>query len=204
MSPLELRPEPAQRTAWIVQLVLVTLLALLLFMTPLVAAKSPQDTLALSTLLGVILLLALFVLAWIPLYHRSLHYEIDDTEIRVSKGVVWRSRVTVPYTKVTNVDLTQGPLERMFGIGRVKVQTAGYGGKQGQRAEQALVGLRDFNRIRDLIMERIAAHNRAPGMERKEASAPVVAGATMEKMLEELTAIRRLLEESSQGNPPGV
>ena len=89
---------------------------------------------------GLIIMLA--VLAWIGAFYRSLEYVINADAVRAKKGVFWRRHVTVPYTKVTNIDVTQGPLERAFGVGRVHVQTAGASGPQTPQSELRMVGIR--------------------------------------------------------------
>ncbi|MFQ5917784.1 MAG: PH domain-containing protein [Candidatus Binatia bacterium] len=68
------------------------------------------------------------ILLWIPAFYKSLEYIIDSDSVKIRKGVFWRKRVAVPYQKITNVDITQGPVQRMFNIGTIHVQTAGAGG----------------------------------------------------------------------------
>ena len=70
------------------------------------------------------------------------------------RGVFWKKNITVPFTKITNVDVTQGPLQRLFNIGTINVQTAGAGGAQGARPELVFVGTRDLEGIKETIMER--------------------------------------------------
>jgi membrane protein YdbS with pleckstrin-like domain len=69
--------------------------------------------------------------------------------------VFWQKRVTVPYAKITNIDVTQGPLQRSFDIGTIRVQTAGAGGAQGEQAEMVLWGLRDLEEVQNQIMRRV-------------------------------------------------
>ena len=197
MDAIVVTPEKTQRTIWVIQTLLITLLIVGFFMIPYYASQTQSDAAVFGYFNAVFILIALAVLIWIPFYFRSLRYEIDDREIRVSRGVFWKSHVTVPYTKVTNVDVTQGPLERVSGIGRVKVQTAGYGGKSGQKAEQVLLGLRQFNEARNTIMHRIARYEKGiaesaePGVEAEGTAGTPHA---MEALLEEVRAIRELLE----------
>jgi uncharacterized protein len=69
------------------------------------------------------------VLFWIPKAYRILEYFIDDDSIKMQAGVVWKKNVTVPYEKITNIDVTSGPVQRKFNVGTIHVQTAGYGGQ---------------------------------------------------------------------------
>ncbi|NYI05716.1 PH domain-containing protein [Allostreptomyces psammosilenae] len=45
-------------------------------------------------------------------------------DLLVSKGVLWRQLVVVPYGRMQFVDVTAGPLARRFGIATVQLHTA--------------------------------------------------------------------------------
>jgi len=85
---------------------------------------------------GPLLLLWLLVMLlirvwWIPLYYDSISYAIEDDAVRGQSGVFWKRYVTVPFVKITNINITQGPLQRVYDIGTIHIQTAGAGGNQG-------------------------------------------------------------------------
>jgi|Deesub1362A_J573_1020465.scaffolds.fasta_scaffold10024_4 membrane protein YdbS with pleckstrin-like domain len=141
------------------------------------------------------LMLMLPILFWIPAFHRSLEYVIDSDSIKGKKGVFWRKRITVPYTKITNIDVIQGPGQRMFNIGAVHVQTAGAGGTQGAQAELQLIGVRDFNELKDTIMERVRGYAVSRPEEVKKEVVGESDSEIFRRMLEELTAIREVLEK---------
>ncbi|MDG7007556.1 MAG: PH domain-containing protein [Nitrososphaerota archaeon] len=41
-------------------------------------------------------------------------------------GVWWKRKSFVPYNRVTNIDVIQGPVSRHFGFGRVTWPTCGF------------------------------------------------------------------------------
>jgi membrane protein YdbS with pleckstrin-like domain len=45
--------------------------------------------------------------------------------LRVVKGVMFHSDSVVPFSRVQHLDVEQGPLERLFGIARLILHTAG-------------------------------------------------------------------------------
>jgi hypothetical protein len=49
--------------------------------------------------------------------------EADGLQIR--RGVFWRTVIDVPRSRVQHTDVSQGPLERRFGLGALVVYTAG-------------------------------------------------------------------------------
>jgi putative membrane protein len=58
-------------------------------------------------------------------------YEIADGAIRHRSGVVSPDETVVPLARVHSIDTSQGPIQRLFGIYELHVQTAG-GGEQGE------------------------------------------------------------------------
>lgn len=62
---------------------------------------------------------------WPPLSYRYLRFGIDETGIAIESGVIWRSRIALPRIRIQHTDVSQGPLERRYGIGTLKLYTAG-------------------------------------------------------------------------------
>jgi membrane protein YdbS with pleckstrin-like domain len=137
-----------------------------------------------------LLLIMIPVGIWLPAYHRSIEYGIDSEAVRSKRGVFWKRVTTVPFHKITNIDITQGPVQRAFGIGTVHVQTAGAGGSQGGQAELLLQGIDDLEGVRDRLLAR--AVETGPDLEVKRTQAAL--HGSSEPILEELSRIRRLLE----------
>jgi membrane protein YdbS with pleckstrin-like domain len=191
MENTVIRPERGQLTIWLLMLALFGL-PVLIGCVILIYTVHPL-TFGLCTIGW--LLLILFMLWWIPAYFKSLEYTLDEDAVRGKLGVFWRRHVTVPYRKITNVDVTQGPVQRQFNIGTIHLQTAGAGGQQGSRAELMLVGVTDYNSLRDALL------NRIKGLIGTEQATPVPAEPfpgspdTLTQILAQLQAIRQLLEE---------
>jgi membrane protein YdbS with pleckstrin-like domain len=140
----------------------------------------------------------------IPLYHRSLSYELTDEEVIVHKGIITRSVQTVPYRTVTNVEVKRGPLDRALGLASIDVHTAGYSQQAG--AEAHLVGLADFEAVEaDLMaaLRRYRARNGAAiGAEvlpEEMAPARVTESAVLSEPLAEMLAELRAIRHSLEG-----
>ncbi|HEU5073779.1 MAG TPA: PH domain-containing protein [Polyangiaceae bacterium] len=52
------------------------------------------------------------------------HYWVTAGELRVERGFFVRQRVAIPAERVQTVDVTAGPLQRLFGLVKVEVKTA--------------------------------------------------------------------------------
>jgi membrane protein YdbS with pleckstrin-like domain len=70
------------------------------------------------------ILLYLVVLAP-PRRYRAWGYCIDGEELQVRRGVWIRVQTVVPLDHVQHIDVSQGPLERAFGICSLVLHTAG-------------------------------------------------------------------------------
>jgi len=67
------------------------------------------------------------------LYFRwlKLEFRVGADEIRIDSGFLNRTSRAIPFDRVTDVDLEQGPVQRLFGLARVKLETgASAGGKE--------------------------------------------------------------------------
>ncbi|MDL0122196.1 MULTISPECIES: PH domain-containing protein [Halobacterium] len=59
------------------------------------------------------------------LRYRIWRFDVREDTLYIEHGVLVRVRTTVPYVRVQHVDSRRGPLERVLGLGRVVVYTAG-------------------------------------------------------------------------------
>lgn len=63
--------------------------------------------------------------AWPRRSYAHASYVVDADGIEIRTGVWWRSVVNVPRSRVQHIDVSQGPLERSHGLGRLIIYTAG-------------------------------------------------------------------------------
>jgi uncharacterized protein len=50
---------------------------------------------------------------------------VDEQGIVIQRGIFWRSRIALPRVRVQHSDVSQGPLQRRFGVATLKLYTAG-------------------------------------------------------------------------------
>ena len=62
---------------------------------------------------------------WPPRAYAHTFYRIDDRGIEIRRGVYWRAVINVPRSRVQHIDVTQGPIDRRFGLGTLVIYTAG-------------------------------------------------------------------------------
>jgi membrane protein YdbS with pleckstrin-like domain len=74
-----------------------------------------------------LLLLGIGLLAylWPPLEFARTSWSIDEEGIEIRRGVVFRHVIFVPRSRIQHTDVSQGPLQRRFGLATLVVNTAG-------------------------------------------------------------------------------
>lgn len=63
--------------------------------------------------------------AWPAREFACTRYRLDQDGLEIARGVWWRSITHVPRSRVQHTDVSQGPLERRYGLGTLVVYTAG-------------------------------------------------------------------------------
>ena len=59
------------------------------------------------------------------LEYEYTRYQVRPDGIEICKGVFWRSATAVPRSRVQHIDVSQGPLQRKYGLATLTVYTAG-------------------------------------------------------------------------------
>jgi len=140
-----------------------------------------------------ILVAAGVTLYWIPKFCSSITYTLEDDKITVTKGVWWKTKSFVPYNRITNINIYQGPISRRFGLGKLSIQTAGFSGtsSSGAKVAEAVVfGVKNFEEIKDIII------NFVRGMKPEAIEAEVESSKDLnQQILTELRRIRKAIEK---------
>ena len=140
-----------------------------------------------------------FIWYWINRYYASISYTLTDNEIVVHKGVWWKKKGYVPYNRITNINIIQGPISRHFQLGTVLIQTAGFSGSAGSAggfrpAEAAVFGVKNFDEIKDKVMDFVREIRPVAVEARAEAIAPQDIN---RQILAELKKISKALEQTT-------
>ena len=196
MDAIKLKPEKELKTLWIISWVVFLVLGIVFLVILLVEI----DLWIVGISIIIWVLMTIPVIIWIPAAFKALEYYIDDEGVKMKGGVVWRKHVTVPYLKITNVDLTQGPLQRYYNIGTIHVQTAGAGGKKGEKAELKINGIRELEKVRDMIVGRVkdSTYHLGGVVESKKETPSIGKVSVFDDMLSELKEIKKLLGKSQE------
>lgn len=184
----EFRPAPQFKRLYYNYLLLATVFGILTWYIP-VLLFAPF-TVILGFLIPILAIL-IFVSYWIPKYYDTMLYKLTQNELIWRRGVWFKKTGIVPYNRITNIDIVQGPVSRSLGIASIKIQTAGYSGPAngGRIAEITIEGMEQFEDLRELIMGFVRC-KKPLAVETYEEDINL-------KILNELVKIRELMEKSS-------
>ena len=185
------RPSPQFRLWYGLTALLVALVALVA-LAPFSLFADLPSAITIGVAVLVVVLLALF-LAWTALYYASMEYELRDDELSWRRGVWFRRTGIVPYNRITNIDIRQGPLMRALGISNLAVQTAGYSGQM--VPEIVLEAMEHAEELRTALRSRVRGAAGGDGTGSGPSSLVPAPADTDLRILEELRRIRALLEE---------
>ncbi|HEY0164265.1 MAG TPA: PH domain-containing protein [Sphingomicrobium sp.] len=111
--------------------------------------------LAFSGRAGTALIAALALFAMLAvglyLYWRRFEYRVGTNEIRIDSGIISRTHRSIPFDRIQDVDITQGPIARLLGIAKVKFETGASGGKDKDEGALQAVTLERAEQLRALI-----------------------------------------------------
>lgn len=124
------------------------------------AITRPEPALLWLYLLSSLAAVCAAPLVMIPLFFRyhTLWYRFEATGVSMGYGILFRRELQLTYARMQDIHLSQNILERWLGIGTVTVQTAG----AGAAGNLTIVGVKDFNAIRDYLYAKMRGVREEP------------------------------------------
>lgn len=89
----------------------------------------------------------------------KLEYRVGAHELRIDSGWLNRTSRAIPFDRVTDVDLEQGPLHRLFGLARVRLETGASASAKGEDGVLHTIALARAEALREHIRARRAGIN---------------------------------------------
>ena len=158
-------PDPAHRIShaavwhWAVRYGLFVLLGVAVIGTPTVLIPMPGSAkfIVLSIEVGVAAVAAALAVG-VPIWRYAVHrWEVTDTFIVTRSGAIFRDWRIVPLHRVQTVEVSQGVLERAFGVARLVIRTASYAGS----TEVAGMDAKVAREVADGLTVALAGHVRS-------------------------------------------
>ncbi len=185
----EFKPSLQLRKLYYIYLVSITVLAYLIIYLPVTLFAPPIAVLLVGVFMLFVLAVLFFAAWWIPKFYDTMLYKMTDSEIVWRRGVWFKETGIVPYNRITNIDIKQGPVSRKLKIASLKIQTAGYSGQAARPSEIKIEGMENFEEVREIIMSFVRG--------RKPVAVETYESPEL-KMFDELVRIRKLMEEKKR------
>lgn len=96
----------------------------------------------------------------IHLRYDTIWYAVSDRGLYVRRGIIVISEHTITLENIQNVSVRRGPIEQLFGIATVVVETAGASARDEESSimvgnQTVMVGLDNSDELRSLLMEHV-------------------------------------------------
>ena len=111
--------------------------------------------LAVSGRSGTALLAAAALIAFTALsllfYWTRFEFRVGSDEIRIDSGIFSRTHRSIPFDRIQDVDISQGPIARLLGIAKVKFETGGSSGAGQDEGVLQAIRLERAEQLRALV-----------------------------------------------------
>ncbi|WP_294120215.1 PH domain-containing protein [Sphingomonas sp.] len=97
---------------------------------------------------------ALFSFVQLFIRWSKLEYRVGAHEIRIDSGFLHRTSRAIPFDRVTDVDIEQGPVQRLLGLAKVKLETGASAGSKEEEGVLHTIALARAEALREHIRAR--------------------------------------------------
>lgn len=113
-----------------------------------------------TALVAAVLLLA-FLVGSLFVYWTRFEFRVGSSEIRIDSGIFSRTHRSIPFDRIQDVDISQGPLARLVGIAKVKFETGGSSAPGRDEGVLHAIPLERAEELRALVRARRSAGGEA-------------------------------------------
>jgi len=135
----------------------------------------------LGTALLAALALLVFVAVGLYLYWSRFEFRVGETEIRIDSGIFSRTHRSIPFDRIQDVDITQGPVARLLGLARVRFETGASAGKE--EGVLHAIALERAQALRELVRARRSGAAAVEAKEEEESEKPPVYAMDLRRLL---------------------
>ena len=186
------RPSPSMKV-WFRGIIAFIIVLVLLFAYVPAGLSTDMPGVFSIVILGGSFILFVLLWVWVGLYYESMWYELRDDEINWKRGVWFRKTGIVPYNRITNLDVRQGPFMRYLGISTLAIQTAGYSGQA--VPEIRIEAIEHAEELREVIRSMVRGSPVRDDGTGSGGTSYVSSPTVDQQILAELKSIRTLLEK---------
>ncbi|NQT33894.1 PH domain-containing protein [bacterium] len=148
-------------------------------------------------MVAALLIVTLLILPYLRAFWRRFKFTYDSEELRVYSGVWWQKEILIPLQRITNVNIMQGPLQRVYKLATLKIETAGQSGKTSP--ETQLWSQLDYEGLRDELLKLVVnARGMGTGDGTSGGEIPSKMAKTKEVPWAQMTDLLKKIEENTR------
>jgi putative membrane protein len=83
----------------------------------------------------------------------SFRYWLEDNELRVKYGFLWKKKRYIPFERIQTLQTTEGVIQRIFGLVKVSVETAGSNSGRKAEVELSAISKKDADWLKKSIAD---------------------------------------------------
>ena len=99
-----------------------------------------------ASVIVVIAIIIMSILSWL-----KYTYRLEQGEIRIEYGVFIRKKRYIPFERIQSLDISEGILQRMFGMVKLQIETAGGSGSDEAEAVLAAISKEEARTIQEYV-----------------------------------------------------
>lgn len=103
--------------------ILTAILALIIVFSKDIFGESNMHGMIISA--AIYALICIYLITGPQIFYRRYRYRITDDEVDIRRGIVTITHTMVPVERIHQVEVSKGPINRMFGLADVNITTAG-------------------------------------------------------------------------------
>lgn len=158
-TPDHLDPDVKRYWRWLGLIIINIYLIPLLFIPILFIYSAGLCIITYILIMGVS---GLLLYLYTNILYETYTFLLADDMVLIEKGVIWRRKNAIPYSRVQNVNITHNPLERILGIATVHIHTAGMGMAY---AEGKVSGIPFPDELSEIILRKVRMYKYGEGLE---------------------------------------
>jgi putative membrane protein len=152
-------------------------------------------------IVGLFLIIIALIVLFSYLSYRRFLWEITEADIHVYSGIIFKKQVHIPFARVQSIDFNADVVDRVLGLVKLKVETAGGAANRGVVIPALRLGEAEALRGEVFARKRVS-EQKQEALLRQKVQATTGADALVQEVGDEAAALRGIFAEDYHESTP--
>ena len=83
-------------------------------------SKDAKVSLSVFVMMALIHFLPIFI-RWLG--NKCKVYAVTNTRVYIEEGIIFKSKIDIPFSKINDITMSEGPIQRLLGSGNISIMT---------------------------------------------------------------------------------